>query len=62
MTDFEKHAYGIFGALAIGLVGFVLSVIWGGLTRRRMERDTYVFLAKMWSALALFGILLHFVM
>jgi hypothetical protein len=45
-----------------GLVGFGLAVGWGKVSGRDMNRDTVVFLAKIFGGIALFGMFLAFVM
>jgi hypothetical protein len=47
--------------LGIGVVGFVLSFLWGKLSGRNMDRDTIVVLATVWSGIAIFGMVLAFV-
>jgi hypothetical protein len=47
--------------LVVGVVGFFLSVQWGKATGRDMDRDTRMFLAKMWGGIALFGMIMLFV-
>lgn len=45
----------IFG---IGVVGFVLSFGWGKVSGRTMDRDATLFLVKIWSGIAAFGMVL----
>jgi hypothetical protein len=40
--------------LVVGVVGFGLSVLWGKITGRDMDRDTILFLVKMWGGIVLF--------
>jgi hypothetical protein len=47
--------------LAVGVVGFLLSIGWGAATGREMDRDNKVFFAKMWGGIALFGMILVFI-
>jgi hypothetical protein len=61
MMIMGKHAQGLLGALGIGCVGFVVSAVWGIVSGRTMDRDAYIFLSKMWGAIALFGVVLHFI-
>jgi len=35
--------------LAVGIVGFVASLGWGKASGREMDRDTVLFLAKVWG-------------
>ncbi len=37
--------------LAVGIVGFLLSLWWGRQVGRSMDRDTVFFLAKLWVGL-----------
>ena len=62
LASISKEAPAIVIDLGIGVVGFVLSVGWGKVTGRNMERDTILFLAKLWGGIALFGIVLAFIM
>ena len=62
LASIRKEAPAIVIDLGIGVVGFVLSVGWGKVTGRNMERDTILFLAKLWGGIALFGIVLAFIM
>lgn len=39
--------------LVVGVVGFGLSVLWGKITGRDMDRDTILFLVKMWGGIVL---------
>jgi hypothetical protein len=48
--------------LVIGIAGFSLSVGWGKASGRKMDRGTMLFLAKLWGGIALFGMVLAFVM
>ncbi len=48
--------------LAVGIVGFTVSLGWGKTTGRDMDRDTVVFLAKMWGGIVLFGLTLNLIM
>lgn len=59
---FSKEAPALVIDLGIGVVGFVLSIGWGKVTGRIMERDTILFLAKLWGCIALFGMVLAFIM
>ena len=64
MTEhtFTKEAPGLVIVLMVGIIGFFLSIGWGTATGRKMDRDTKMFLAKMWSGIVLFGIVLMFIM
>jgi hypothetical protein len=48
--------------LAVGIVGFVISIGWGKATGRDMDRDAVLLLAKVWGGIALFGIVMTFIM
>ena len=44
--------------LAVGLIGFVLSLAWGKAVRRTMDRDTVLFLAKLFGGItAVFAVI-----
>jgi hypothetical protein len=43
--------------LAIGIVGFALAVGWGKAVRKNLDRDTVLFLGKMFGGLMLFFLL-----
>ena len=45
----------------VGIVGFVLSLGWGKTSGKEMDRDTVIFLAKVWSGIALFGTIVGFI-
>ncbi len=47
--------------LAVGVVGFVLSIVWGKITGRDMDRDTILFLVKMWGGIVLVFLVLNFI-
>lgn len=46
----------------LGVVGFLLSLGRGRLSGGEMDRDAVIFLAKLWGGIALFGIILVFIM
>jgi hypothetical protein len=48
--------------LGIGVVGFLLCFIGGKASGREMDRDTTMFLVKMWGGIALFGMVLVFIL
>jgi hypothetical protein len=48
--------------LLVGVVGFGLSIGWGKVSGRNMDRDTLLLLAKVWGGLAVFGMALVFIM
>jgi hypothetical protein len=47
--------------LAVGVVGFGLSVLWGKITGRDMDRDTILFLVKMWGGIVAVFLVLNFI-
>lgn len=48
--------------LGIGVVGFVLAVGWGKASGKTMDRATVIFLAKVFGGIALFGMVLAFIL
>jgi hypothetical protein len=62
LASISKEAPALLIDLGIGVVGFVLSVGWGKVSGRNMDRDTTLFLAKVWGGIALFGMVLAFIM
>ena len=46
--------------VAVGLVGLGLSVLWSKATGRDTDRDTVIFLAKMWAGISIFGMIMAF--
>ena len=46
---------------AVGIVGFLLSWLWGRTTGREMDADTLKFLAYVWGGIALFGVVMLFI-
>ncbi len=48
--------------LAVGIVGFIVSLGWGKASGRDMDRDTVLFLAKMWGGGVLVFLVLNFIM
>lgn len=52
----------VFGVdILVGFAGFGLSVLWGKITGRDMDRDTILFLGKLWGGIAIFGMVMLFV-
>jgi hypothetical protein len=47
--------------LAVGIVGFLMSLGWAKVAGRDMDRDTVLFLAKMWGAIVLFFLLIDLI-
>jgi hypothetical protein len=52
----------ILAEIGIAVVGFVISVIWGAISGRNIDRDTTLFLVKMWSGIALILIVIAVLM
>ncbi len=48
--------------LGIGVIGFILSFGWGKVSGRNMDRDATLLLVKIWGGIAIFGMVLAFVM
>jgi hypothetical protein len=46
----------------VAVAGFVMSFLWGKTSGMDMDRDTILFLVKMWVGIALFGIAIYFIM
>jgi hypothetical protein len=61
-SKFAKELPAIGIDLGIGIIGFVMSVGWGKSTGRDMNRDTILFLGRLWAGIAIFGIVLTFIM
>ena len=52
----------VFGVdILVGFLGFGLSFLWGKITGRDMDRDTVLFLGKLWGGIAIFGMIMLFV-
>ncbi|HEY0758999.1 MAG TPA: hypothetical protein VGD59_07080 [Acidisarcina sp.] len=47
--------------VAVGVLGFVFSALWGKVTGRDMDRDTLIFLGKMWGGIVLVFMILNFI-
>lgn len=62
LASINKEAPALMIDLGIGVVGFVLSIAWGKLSGRNMDRDTVLLLAKVWGGVAVFGMVLAFIM
>ena len=59
---FSKEAPVLLIDLVAGTIGFLLAVSWGKVSGRDMDRDTVLFLAKMFGGIMVFGAVLAFVM
>jgi hypothetical protein len=62
MSSAGSEAFVLSIDLAVGIVGFVISLGWGKATGRDMDRDTKLLLAKVWGGIALFGMVLTLIM
>jgi hypothetical protein len=62
MSNVESTVFVASIMIAVGIVGFVASLGWGKTTGRDMNRDTVLFLVKMWGGIVLFGLVLIFIM
>jgi hypothetical protein len=62
MSKIESTIFVAAIMLAVGIVGFLASLGWGKSTGRDMDRDTVLFLVKMWGGIVLFGLVLNFIM
>ncbi len=62
MNSFHREAPALIICSVLGIVGFIVSVGWGKTTGREMDRDTILFLAKVWVGIALAGMVLAFIM
>jgi hypothetical protein len=62
LASISKEAPALMIDLGIGVVGFVLSIVWGKVSGRNMDRDTMLLLAKVWGGIAIFGMVLAFIM
>jgi hypothetical protein len=60
MTNREQQAVLIDVVFAI--IGFILSILWGKISRTTMTRGTVKTLGMIWIGLAIFGIVMIFVM
>jgi hypothetical protein len=46
----------------VGIVGFALSAVWWKVSGRTLDRDAVIFMCKMWGGIAIFGMILVFIM
>ena len=47
--------------LAVGIVGFLASLSWGKVMGRNMDRDTVLFLAKIWGGIVILFLVIDFI-
>jgi hypothetical protein len=62
MSKAGSEAFVLMIDLAVGIVGFAISLGWGKAAGRDMDRDTVLLLAKVWGGVALFGVVLTLIM
>ncbi len=62
LASISKESPALLIDLGIGVVGFVLSFAWGKVSGRIMDRDATLLLVKIWGGIAIFGMVLAFVM
>ena len=62
LSSISKESPALLIDLGIGVVGFVLSFGWGKVSGRTMDRDATLLLVKIWGGIAVFGMVLAFVM
>jgi hypothetical protein len=59
---FTREAPLLLIEIGIGVVGFLLSLLWGKASGTRMSGGTVRVLAFVWAGIAVFGMILAFVM
>jgi hypothetical protein len=47
--------------LAVGIVGFLASLSWAKVIGRELDRDTVLFLAKIWGGIVLLFLVIDFI-
>jgi hypothetical protein len=47
--------------LAVGIVGFLASLSWGKVMGREMDRNTVLFLAKIWGGIVILFLVIDFI-
>ena len=47
--------------MAVGIVGFLASLSWGKVMGRNMDRNTVLFLAKIWGGIVLLFLVIDFI-
>lgn len=62
LASISKESPALLIDLGIGVVGFVLSFAWSKVSGRTMDRDATLLLVKIWGGIAIFGMVLAFVM
>jgi hypothetical protein len=61
MSKTETTIYLAAIMLAVGIVGFLASLSWGKVIGRDMDRDTVLFLAKIWGGIVLLFLVIDFI-
>jgi hypothetical protein len=61
MSKIESSIFLAAIMLAVGIVGFLASLSWGKVIGRDMDRDTVLFLAKMWGGIVLLFLVIDFI-
>lgn len=62
LATISKESPALLIDLGIGVIGFILSFGWGKVSGRNMDRDATLLLVKIWGGIAIFGMVLAFVM
>jgi hypothetical protein len=62
LSSISKESPALLIDLGIGVIGFILSFGWGKVSGRNMDRDATLLLVKVWGGIAIFGMVLVFVM
>lgn len=57
-----KEAPVLFIDLVGGIVGFIIALGWWKVSGRTVDRDSTIFIAKIFAGIALFGMVLAFIM
>lgn len=62
LASISKEAPALLIDVGIGVVGFFFSFGWGKASGRDMDGDTTMLLVKVWGGIALFGMVLAFLL
>ena len=60
--DASSKAFVLMMDVLVGIVGLALSTVWWKVSGRTLDRDAVIFMCKMWAGIAIFGMILVFVM
>lgn len=60
--DASSKAFVLMMDVLVGIVGLALSAVWWKVSGRTLDRDAVIFMCKMWGGIAIFGMILVFVM